>query len=245
MNRDLELHCRDELRQARAAVLEDAEAFPQVLFAVERTGAALTGRTGTLDTYRNPFMQLASRSPLADKRVAGTPFGRLYDLVQAGRNEALHQGAYARHLADRSIELAIVVEDALVNGSDRVADYMVKGPVVAHAWQPLRVVRHQMLSHSFSFLPVFDGDNGWRVISDASIARVLRDVGNAEERGRRLATAIQEAVETFGLELPTPTQVLPNQSVKELVKQDLRGLPVLVVNEARDLLGIVTPFDLL
>ncbi|MGE4068137.1 MAG: HPP family protein [Vicinamibacterales bacterium] len=245
MDRDLELHCRDDLRQARATVLDDAEAFPEVLFAIERTGAALVGRAGSLDKYRNSFMELARRTPLADKKVAGGSFGRLYDLVQAGRNDALHQGAYARHLADRAIELAIVLEDALVNGSDLIGDYMVRGAVVAHLWQPLRVVRHQMLSRSFSFLPVRDHDAQWRVVSDAAIARALRSVGNADQRGQCLATTLQDAVRDGGLSLSTPKQVDPDQSVKELMREDLHGLPVLVVDTAGELLGIVTPFDLL
>ena len=40
MTREMELHCRDELRAARSAVLRDSEAYSELLFAIERTGAA-------------------------------------------------------------------------------------------------------------------------------------------------------------------------------------------------------------
>src|SRR6266516_6122057 len=106
MDRQLELHCRDELRVARAAVLRDSEAFQEILFAVERTGAALTGFSGTLRTYRSALTKLAGRSVMASRNTGARPFGRLYDLVQRARNEALHQGVFARNLADQLIELS-------------------------------------------------------------------------------------------------------------------------------------------
>ena len=45
--------------------------------------------------------------------AALTPFSRLYDLVQDARNDALHQGAFARHLTIHAIGLALILEDAL------------------------------------------------------------------------------------------------------------------------------------
>lgn len=69
MDRQLELHYRDELREARAAVLRDSEAFPEILFAIERTGAALTGRSGTFDGYRSAFKELADRSLQVSRRL--------------------------------------------------------------------------------------------------------------------------------------------------------------------------------
>src|SRR5437867_1194601 len=197
MDRQLELHYRDELRDARAAVLRDSEAFPEILFAIERTGAALTGRSGSFDRYRSAFMELARRSALANRIAGDRSVGRLYDLVQHGRNEALHQGAFARHLADHATQLALILEDALTNGSDRIADYMVGTPVVAQLWQPLRVIRHQMLSNSFSFLPLSTGENGWRLVSDLAVARVLRKSVNIGDRALRLSAPIAKAVDDF------------------------------------------------
>ncbi len=244
MDRQLELHCRDELRDARTAVLRDSEAFAEVLFAVERTGAALTQHSGTLDSYRNEFARLAERSALASRPAGERSFGRLYDLVQRGRNEALHQGAFARHLSDHAIQLVLVLEDALANGSDRISDYMVQTPVVAQVWQPVRVVRHQMLSHSFSYLPLAIRDE-WRLVSDLAIARVLRKAGNRDERALRLATSIEKAVEDFALELDIPQVVDAETSVGTILERQKGSVPVLVTTDAGDLLGIVTPYDLL
>ena len=245
MDRQLELHYRDELREARAAVLRDSEAFPEILFAIERTGAALTGRSGTLDAYRNAFNELANRSALASRSAGDRPFGRLYDLVQHGRNEALHQGAFARNLAGHATDLALVLEDALSNGSDRIADYMVRAPVIAQRWQPLRVVRHQILASSFSFLPLLMGENAWRLVSDLGVARVLRQAGNKDERALRLSASIDKAVEEFGLRLEIPQVVKASASVTSVLDGQSGSVPVLVVTEVGDLLGIATPFDLL
>lgn len=66
MTRKLELHFRDVLRSARAEVLRDAEAFPAILFAIERTGAALVGHTGGFGKYQLALEELAKRSPLFD-----------------------------------------------------------------------------------------------------------------------------------------------------------------------------------
>jgi hypothetical protein len=116
--------------------LKDAEAFMQVLFAVERTGAILTGRGGSLKEYEDALTTLAMRSPLAGDYPNADPhyqarFPDLYSLVRHARNDALHLGAFARHLAATTVELSLILEDALVNGSSRIADYMVKGPVSA------------------------------------------------------------------------------------------------------------------
>jgi hypothetical protein len=95
-------------------------------------------------------------------------------MVQAARNEALHQGASARHLTQHCIELALVLEDALVNDATIVADYMVKAPLCAYSWQPLSFVRQQMLANSFSHLPIRDADGKWYLLSDAAVASALR-----------------------------------------------------------------------
>lgn len=245
MDRQLELHYRDELREARAAVLRDSEAFPEILFAIERTGAALTGRSGTFDGYRNAFNELADRSALASRNAGDRSFGRLYDLVQHGRNEALHQGAFARNLAGHATDLALVLEDALANSSDRIADYMVRAPVVAQWWQPLRVVRHQMLSSSVSVLPLSVRENEWRLVSDLAVARVLRQAGNKDDRALRLSASIDKAVQDFGLKLDIPQVVKAGASVANVLDGLSGSVLVLVVTEAGDLLGIATPFDLL
>jgi CBS domain-containing protein len=249
MNRQAELYCRDILRDARATAFRDSEAFAEVLFAVERLGSLQTGKHGTLRDYKEALVALARRSPLAEDLPARrsdlhTSFPRLYSLVQTARNDALHQGASARHLTDHCVELALVLEDALVSESTTVADYMVKAPTCAFPWQPLSFVRQQMLVNSFSFLPIRSADGNWRLLSDLMVARVLRAAGTGEERNRRLATTVEEAERLFALRLELARTVTPGVLVNEVLEGP-DASPVLVISESGELLGIVTSFDLL
>lgn len=97
------LHFRDPLREARLIALRDAEAFEHIVFVLERIGIHLTGRIGDLGKYQDAIAQCALQSPLAydipaTARDWHTTFDGLYDLVRNGRNDALHEGAFARHL---------------------------------------------------------------------------------------------------------------------------------------------------
>lgn len=251
MDRSIELYFRDRLRDARASVLSDAEGFLDALFALERLGAFCIGRRKSLAAYKRPLIDLASKSPLAERIPRHHPgvhtsFPTLLEHVQHARNEALHQGAYARHLATNLVLTCMVLEDALVNGADRISDFSVRSPVCAEPWQPLSLVRQQMLASSFSFLPIridLGAGEEWRVISDLALARILRV--QDKDREERLAAPIREAMQRFGLELAKPQTVPPDTSVESVLGGELNGLPVLIVDANSSLLGIVTPFDLL
>jgi hypothetical protein len=150
MTREPAIAFANQLRSARLAALGDAEAFDGIIHVVERIGSYLSkerlgdlGRDGSLYKYSKELMDLASNSGMAMETpeqfsVLLTPFGRLYDLVTVARNDALHQGAFARHLTGHVIELAITLEDALSNHLDPVVtDFMVRNPVCAEPWQPV------------------------------------------------------------------------------------------------------------
>ena len=155
---------RAEFRAAREQVLKDAEAFDEVIFAVERLGVVLTGRIGDLGKYKDRIWELAQNSALAttlpqEHRSWHTPFKNLYSQVRQARNDAVHQGAYARHLSQHVIELCLVLEDALMTLQETsmgqeatVADFMVRDVVCAHAWEPVSFVRQRML-HQFLHVP--------------------------------------------------------------------------------------------
>ena len=66
MDREIALHFRDQLRDARATALKDAEAFEQVVFVLERIGVYVTGSIDNLATYADTLAREASKSPLAD-----------------------------------------------------------------------------------------------------------------------------------------------------------------------------------
>jgi len=130
MTREPAIAFANQLRSARLAALGDAEAFDGIIHVVERIGSYLSkerlgdlGKVGSLYNYGKELLDLASNSGVAIETpeqfsVLLTPFGRLYDLVTVARNDALHQGAFARHLTGHVIELAIILEDALSNHLD-------------------------------------------------------------------------------------------------------------------------------
>jgi hypothetical protein len=113
------VHLRDELRNARARAAGDSEAYEALLYAIERFGCALTGTIGTLGSYKDQLVQLARQSVLSDIgqtwREWHVPFVDQYEVVRTARNDALHQGAFARHLTTHAIQLALVLEDALMS----------------------------------------------------------------------------------------------------------------------------------
>ncbi|MEQ1761419.1 MAG: hypothetical protein ABL986_24175, partial [Vicinamibacterales bacterium] len=251
MAREQALHFRDALRDARAVALADAEAFDELLFAIERLGRYIHGQHGNLGIYRAGLQRLAAASPLAETLPKLLPewhstFESLLRQLREARNSALHEGAFARHLASHAIAVALILEDALMNGSDQIGDFMTRTPVCALLWQPISFVRQTMLARSFSFLPLNVGGDGtpdWRLISDAAVAGFLR---NASEPKRALGLTLQEAMANSGLRSATPFVCSPGTSVREAL-DCCRDLPVLIVasQDPATLLGIAAPFDLL
>ena len=254
---DLEIarHFRDEFRQAREVAYGNAENFQDLLFSLERLGIYLTKSISALGPYKNDICQLAKESPLAEEipeshREWHMPFSELYDVVKDARNDALHQGAFARHLTSHATQLALVLEDALMEttGANKVGDYMVRNPVCASLWQPISFIRQQMLENSYSYLPFLNSSNSsrqWKLVSDYSIAQYLRSAPKKNERKRRLARTLEEAI-SDGLKTH-PVEVCDVHETIEKVLDSFDGKPFLVVRteNKNDLLGILTAFDLL
>ena len=246
------LYFRDQLRFGKAVAVKDAEGFSEILFVVERLGSFLSKEIGTLKSYSSVLQHLACDSPLSrdlPKAYPGLhlPFYRLYDLIMQARNDALHQGACARHLTSHAIELSILLEDALMSNLATVGEFMVRDPVCCSLWQPLSLIRQQMLANSFSFLPVYI-ENEWQMLSDQELAKYLRV--KTQIRKERLAKSLQSALrEGEGndkITLSLVQTVCPTALVED-VAQMLEGVPVLVIyhDEQTKLVGIITAFDLL
>ena len=109
---------RDQLREARESAIRDAEAFDGVIFAIENLGRFLQPTAKGLGNLKHCIVDIAHRSPLSfapeiQIRTVCTPFETLFDMVRDARNDAMHQGAHARHLTSHAIAMAIVLEDAL------------------------------------------------------------------------------------------------------------------------------------
>lgn len=257
--RSVALHYRDELRDARLRALRDAESFVEIVFVLERMGVHLTGNIGGgLGQYEEAIAQYALNSPLASEIPAAckdwhTPFRGLYKLVREGRNDALHQGAFARHLTAWAIELATILEEALLyevtrNKAEQVKDFMIRNPVCAYMWQPVSSIRQIMLGNSFSYLPVAVGEHqelSWHFISDFAVAFFLRTAPSRNKRKERLAYKLQEARDEQPDLLCEARTCRPSDSVGDVLGTS-QGRPVLVLGDKpTDLRGLVTPFDLL
>lgn len=259
MEKEQALYHRDEFRTARANASKDAEAYDEVIHAFERLGSVLIHKIGDLGKYEKDVIRLAEYSPLAAEIPRQhvewhTPTDRLYRIIQGARNDAFHQGAYARHLTTHAIELAIILEDALTTKAmaTLVGDFMTRGPVCASLWQPLSFVRQQMLVGSFSYLPLQKDDNWW-LISDSALAHYLLSVpdpkpGEQDERKLRLAQTVEDAIKG-GLATP-PADILRADDPAEKFFQLSGDFPALVCRKDKepseeDLIGIITAYDLL
>jgi len=249
MDRSALVTFSDQLREARENALRDSEAFDNIIHVVERLGSYLCGRITNLGDYKKKIQESASNSALSDdipsqRPDVHIPFSMLYELVREARNDALHQGAFARRLTDHAIELSLVLEDALRRSLDYpvVGDYMVRTPTCAEQWQPISFIRQQMLANSFSFLPVKWATEWW-LVSDLEIAGYLGT--ETKERKHRLV----QTLETAGI----PLQHAKLCAVDTPLETALRMMageqrPLLVCATAEDsqaLVGIITPFDLL
>lgn len=251
METEVILHFRDQLRTARALASRDAEAFEEIIFVLERFGEFLSGKKKGLGKFLKAIQAEAAQSPMAEEVPEALPdfhqrFDVKYDLVREGRNSAVHEGASARHLTMNAIELSLILEEAIMSGRRRVSDFMVRSPVCTSLWQPLSFIRQTMLCNSFSYLPVplKTGDGtSWQLISDLQLARHLRRNGTVEKTS--LTQRLGDAVESGNVKLHPADICQPQESIEVLLSRS-NGMPALIVSpNDNELLGILTPFDLL
>lgn len=251
MDQEVALHFRDQLRAARAAALRDAEGFQEIVFVLERIGAFLSNDRGSLGKYLPKIKEQAARSPMAEEVPKELPhlhqqFDVKYEIVREARNAALHEGALARHLTANAVELSLVLEEGIMSELHQVSDFMVRNPVCAFMWQPLSFIRQSMLVNSFSYLPVpieNGGTTDWRLISDFRLAQCLRKNGKVVKDG--LIQRLEDAVKSQQIELHSAKTCGPQDKI-ETVLRTSDGLPTLILSpDNAELLGILTPFDLL
>lgn len=160
----------------------------------------------------------------------------------------MHSGAYARHATAAAIELSIGLEEALMTTktpvrTETVSDLMVKNPVSVEPWHPVAYARQLMLTHSFSYLPIFH--NGWKLIAELAMAKYLY---NKDKRHQLLAMPINLATEN-GLTLVDARTVRSTDSVSTVLRSsDIASYPVLwlVLEPEHDKLsGVLSPFELM
>src|SRR6266853_4206847 len=133
INREVKIYFLDQLREARAIALRDAEAFEEIVFVLERLGGLLCSSVcparkknkkgedktvGLAHKGKHLIKQANDYSLLANEVPSNFPdlhmsFEKLFHLVKESRNDAMHEGAFARHLTTHAVELSIILEDSL------------------------------------------------------------------------------------------------------------------------------------
>jgi hypothetical protein len=243
------LYHRDALRAGRYAALADAEGFDAICFALEALGLRLFGRKKNLGQYEQALAELANASVVLSRLSETHPgrfstFSALFAGVKKARNDAMHTGVFARHATAAAIELCIGLEEALMKEQQlprqAVKDFMVKSPVVLEVWQPVAYARQLMLTHSFSFLPVFK--DGWKLLSENGLARYMLA---SKDWAGALARTIDEAAQE--LDLLEATVVGPTDEVQKLLADNLRKETRLWLVEEKQgrLCGVLSPFELM
>ncbi len=238
---------RDELRKARAAVLEDSESYADPFHTLERLARFLDPTVFSLGKAAPIMCELAKKSPFADELSKKwpefhRPYVSLFQAVRDMRNDVMHTGARARHLTRYAVEACLVLEDALNQYLNSVADFMVPDVVMVELWQPVSLARQRMLEHSFTFLPVApDAAEQWRLIADHHIARYLG--GMNSRRSERLAQPVGKAIQDLGLETYEAKILSPDTPI-EKARQNMGDRPFLILS-GRRLVGIITAFDML
>ena len=237
---------REEFRNARTKAIEDAEGFQAILFTLEKLGAYLNPDGNSLHNYKICIEKLAENSDLLPSKQS---FANLFDIVKDARNDALHQGAFARHLTQNAIRISLILEDALEKILERkrtlkVEDFMVSEVICANLWKPLAFIRQQMLANSFSYLPFFDeSKEEWFLISDHQLAIYLRSENGKNKRKKKLSELLKDVCNK--LEVEKAEVVSETDEISKILEFD--GKPILVAKDknAKSLFGIITPFDIL
>ena len=235
--------CLSNLRDARALILRNAESFHEAATALEQVGQVLSGKIrNSLSKYEPELLELTT----VTGRHEITETARLFNVIREARNDAVHEGAWARHLNSRLIDLFLILEESIMSKLTCIEDIMVRNPVIAEPWHMVAHIRKTMLANSFSFLPILWAGE-WHFVSDTMIMRYLHGASNRDDKKERLQKQIQYVIQAGEIK-PTPAVYCPpKNTIVQLLAEMVDG-PILVVEEAGGtsrLLGIVTSFDLL
>jgi len=241
------IHFRDILREARYGALADAEGFQQMCVAVEALGKRLNPDAIGLGKCRGVLKSLLAKADLLSDQGeiygTGRRFDALFTALKDARNDIAHTGAYARHVAADAVDLSLLFEGALMNMRITVQDFMVATPIAIQPWHSVGHARQLMLLNSFSYLPMWDGEN-WCLLSDMAVAKYLRPDWPAKSK---ISKTI-EAARADGLMLTTVQPVDVQDLVTDLLKDsELPGLWVVVQKRfpSGHLAGVLSPFELM
>jgi CBS domain-containing protein len=229
------------LRQCRATVLQDREAFGKAALGLEHLAQFVGAPVGIgLGRSRDKILALVKKEDEDTRRRARS----LFEVVLEARNMAVHDGAWIRNRSDQLVQLLLLLEEVVLHELTSVEQIMVSSVIAAEGWHQLAYVRRTMLSNSFSFLPILM--TRWRLLSDEAIVAITRVEAN-DVRKSRLSLTVEEAVKRHNLHLTDAKTVRPDEFVADLVTNS-PPWPLLVTEDGLPngrLVGIVTPSDLL
>ncbi len=251
------LHLRKRLQEERYKVLEDGENWLTIVQAIEAVGKAIVlsqtkptalakKRVNGLGTLIEPLQEFIKKyHPTASQEEEDfEDFKDLLEEVRQVRNAEVHTGASARAAAKIATTVGIYLEDTLMatSGAEKnVKAYIQKDVVRAYVWQNLDECRRQILIHSFSYLPI-KVKNEWKMLSDANLAEYLADQNAKELWKQRVECAMEK-----GLKIEPAKEVKQTDSQKCALDK-MNGKAAIVTEgeeKNKDLVGIITPFDLL
>jgi hypothetical protein len=233
-------HFTQRIRDARSAILADAEAFLPMIHVFESLGHHLAPHTKAygLGADQEPLTVLAAAAPSCPTKDEAR---RLFELVRSARNDAVHAGARARHLARSVTRFSLLLDEAMSHTLPFVDDFLVSPVVMGEPWTTLREARSVMLEGQFTFLPVLLHDQ-WKLISASSIARYLASVPSST-REQELRRTLQDLAPT--LAPATAVCLKRGMSVASAVEQMRGEEPALVLTETKGIEGIITAYDLM
>lgn len=246
---------RQQLRQARADVQADAEAYTGILETVEKLGKYLqvcAGKTpaaglgGVKEKLREVLFKYPGTGEACAKwqEVEG-----LYDRLVQARNISVHEGAMSRTAGQHATTLALALEERLMvlDGMRRkVGAWMVRDPHIAQLWYTVSEIRNTLATHGYTALPMKDQDGGWRLILDTDVAKYVWCNGN--EAPHR---TLKEALTGWPGGLPPMAETLDaTKHVKDALDMDAlkQGRPLLVTEQRAgetQVVGVLTAHDLL
>jgi hypothetical protein len=250
MNNEAKLYFRNEFRKSRYQALQNAEDFAPLLFVLESFGGYLAKLCDSDDwglySLKKYLKAFISDSPYLHEIPQKYPvhhceFDFLYKFVRHTRNDYAHKGVYARQKTRFILELCLIFESKLNQLDMKASNYAVSGVTIAELWQPVSLIKKEMLINSYSYLPIYVDDK-WMLISDYNLAVYLR-----KSKKRKESETLEQALnnETDKLKLESVEQLKPYEDISDIELKDTK--PILVVDEANTekLHGLFTAFDLL
>lgn len=214
---------------------------------LEHIGQVIAKKIGNgLKDYETAIVSLAMEAEGAQEGLVR----RLFNVVREARNKSVHDGAYARHLNSRLVDLLLILEEATMIAMDRVEDLMVRNPVFAEPWHLVSHVRKMMLTNSFTCIPVYqvkEGKARWMLIRDSALMHWIRSDEDKTKQKARLAASVEDAITKHGLPVKGAICCGPETTISAILPR-MNDHPTLVTEKIQGeerLLGILTPFDLL